>query len=341
MDFLDRCFNSLLKTNYGNFEVIFVDNASTDTSVSFISDKFRDNRIKIIRNDKNYGVAGARNIGFNNSSGDFIVFLDNDTEVDSNWLSAFVKVFAQDNSIAVAQSKLLNMAIRNKFDHAGDYLTPFGFLFERSSQKEDTGQFKEVENIFNAKGAATIIKSSIFKELGMYDDSYFMYLEETDFCFRVWLAGYRVVFVPNSIVWHAFNTIYKDAKKHYSDHNARYRGARNYITTLLKNLSVPSLIVILPFHIFGWLALSFLFIPRLKFRDSWWILKGIIANIIYLPLTAKKRFFVQHKVRRIMDRDFLKLVQKYKLVQVEEIWNLYLRKAKCYIKGVAFDEIPS
>lgn len=326
--FLDRCFSSLLRTNYDNFEVIFVDNASTDESVEYLKNKFNDKRIAFIQNDKNYGVPGGRNIGFQKAKGDFIVFLDNDTEIDSEWLNGLINVFKTDCKIAVAQSKLLNMVERNKFDHAGDYLTPFGFLYERSNQAIDNGQFDKIEDIFNAKGAATMIKSSIFKELGMYDDSYFMYLEETDFCFKVWLSGYRVAFAPKSIVWHAFNTPLKEMKKYYSNYVVRYYGCRNYITTLIKNLSLINLLKILPFHILGWFVISIFFLLRARFNDFIWINKGILWNLLNLPIIIKKRNFVQKKIRKVNDNIFLNKITN------KRPFEFYTKKAKCYLNGI-------
>lgn len=330
-EFLERCFTSLLKTNYDNFEIIFVDNASTDDSVEYISNSFKDKRITIVLNDKNYGVPGARNIGFKKSRGEYIVFLDNDTEVDSQWPKELVKVFESDSKIAVAQCKLLNMVIRNKFDHAGDYLTPFGFLFERSNQAMDMGQFDRIDDIFSAKGAATMIRSSVFRELGMYDDSYFMYLEETDFCFRAWLAEYRVVFAPKSIVWHAFNTPLKETQKHYSNYIVRFYGCRNYITTLLKNLSFLSLLKILPFHIISWIFLSISFIMKGKIKDAFWIIKGIGWNAVNFHNLIKKRVYVQKNIRKIKDREFLnKIMTKQKA-------SFYFKKAICYLNNKPFN----
>jgi len=331
-EFLERCFTSLLKTDYDNFEIIFVDNASTDDSVQYISNNFRDKRIAVVLNDRNCGVPGGRNIGFKSSRGEYIVFLDNDTEVDSEWLKELVKVFEGDSKIAVAQCKLLNMVVRNKFDHAGDYLTPFGFLFERSNQAMDMGQFDKIDDIFSAKGAATMIRSPVFRELGMYDDSYFMYLEETDFCFRVWLSGYRVVFSPKSVVWHAFNTPLKQYHKYYSNYVVRFYGCRNYIVTLLRNLSWGNLVKILPLHILCWFMLSFAFLSKGKIDDFRWIIKGILWNFLNLDTVLRKRSIVQRKIRKIKDYVFLEKVMTRKSL------IFYLNKLRCYSKENSSNE---
>ncbi|MDD5005780.1 MAG: glycosyltransferase family 2 protein [Candidatus Omnitrophica bacterium] len=325
-DFVDRFFRSLLKTNYKEFEVIFVDNASTDGSAEYVRNHFKDERIVMVRNNKNYGPSAARNIGFEKAKGEYIAFLDNDTEVDNEWINELVKVFENDPNIAVAQCKLLNMVERKKFDHAGDYLTPLGFLYERSRHCIDKGQFDKVEDILSAKSAATMIRSSVYRELGMYDDSYFIFLEETDFCFRAWLSGYRVVFVPRAVVWHAFNTPLKESKRYYSTYMIRFLGCRNYIMTLLKNLGCRNLLKILPVHIFSWICLSALFFFRGKLTDSVLILKGILWNLFHIKEILIKRTFVQQKLRKIDDKIFDKLIIRHSL------W-FYLREAWGYLRG--------
>jgi len=327
-DFLKILFPSLLKTNYEKFEIILVDNASSDGSIEYVRGNFKDERISIVENDKNYGPAAARNIGFKKSGGEYIVFLDNDTEVDGEWLVELVKVFESDSKIAVAQCKLLNMVERNRFDHAGDYLTPLGILYERSHQGIDRGQFNKTEDIFSAKSAATMIRSQVYKELGMYDSDYFIFMEETDFCFRVWLAGYRVVFVPRAIVWHAYGTLLKESKKYYTSYMIRFYGCRNYILTLLKNLSIGSLVKILPLHILTWIILSLIFLLKEKRKDSILIIKGISWNFFNIKSTIKKREIIQNKIRKVKDSVI------FDRFMLRRSLCFYFKKADCYLKNI-------
>ncbi|MDD5292587.1 MAG: glycosyltransferase family 2 protein [Candidatus Omnitrophica bacterium] len=326
-EFLKPCLDSVLASTYHNFEIIVVDNASVDDSVSFLKDNYAVDRVRVISEKKNYGVPGGRNIGFKYSHGDYIIFLDNDAVVGKGWIEGFLEVFSEDEKIAVAQAKLLSMLERNRFDHAGDFLTPFGFLVERSNGAKDTGQFDKVEDIFNAKGAATMIKSAVFKELGMYDDSYFMYLEETDFCWRAWLAGYKVVFAPKSVVWHAYSTPLKDEKKYYSNYVVRYYGCRNYLITALKNAGSLRLLKMLFFQLPSFLILSLLFCLRGKFSDAFFIIKALFSVVADYRGIMLKRNFVQNKIRRVKDRDLFPIIQQKKP------FVYYLDIARRYVKG--------
>jgi GT2 family glycosyltransferase len=327
-EFLKPCLDSVLVCTYQNFEIVIVDNASFDDSVSFVKSNYSiGERLTIITEKENRGVPGGRNIGFKHSRGDYIVFLDNDAVVDKNWIEGFLEVFFQDEKIAVAQAKLLSMLEKDRFDHAGDFLTPFGFLVERSNGAKDIGQFDKVEDIFNAKGAATMIRSRVFRQLGMYDDSYFMYLEETDFCWRAWLSGYRVVFAPKSIVWHAYSTPLKDEKKYYSNYVIRYYGCRNYLITALKNAGSLRLVKMLFFQLPSFLILALLFCLRGKFSDGFFILKALFSvGRDYKDIMAK-RSLVQKNIRKIKDRDLFPIIQQKKTL------GYYLDIARRYVKG--------
>ena len=108
MEFVESCLESVLSTDYPDFEVLFIDNASIDGSLEYVEDKFgRNTRIKIVANEKNYGFAEGNNIGFKHTEGEYVVFLNIDTDVEPDWLSELVKVFEADPTIGAVQSKLL------------------------------------------------------------------------------------------------------------------------------------------------------------------------------------------------------------------------------------------
>jgi len=304
-DFVDRCLNSVINTDYPSFEVVFVDNASTDGSLEFIREKFgRGLRLKIIANDRNYGFAEGNNIGFRNAKGNYIVFLNMDTEVEPNWLTELVKVMESDQTIGAAQSKLLLMRARRKIDTCGHMLTPFGFTFERGSGEDDNGQYDYVAEIFGSKGASMIVKRSVLNEVGIFDPDYFTLVEETDLCWRIWLRGYRVVFVPKSIVYHAVARARLSARG--------WRGVelfywhRNQLVTLLKNMELKNLVKVLTLRS----SLSFIdaFVGSVKSRNARPLLSLLRANIWVIfnfRRIWEKRKQVQCLIRKKKDKEIM------------------------------------
>ncbi len=302
IEFIESCLDSVIDSKYPNKEIIVVDSTSSDGSGELVKKKYgKLKNLKIIEIPRSFGTDRGRNIGAAKARGEYLMFLDNDTEVDSNWLNELITVMRSDKSIGSAQSKLLKIEPRDRFDCAGDYLGPLGFLVGRSQEAKDIGQFDFITDIFSAKSAASIIRSKIFKKIGRFDEDYFKYLEETDLSWRVWLAGYRVVFIPKSIVYHAFNTARKDFKRYYHKNIFRYYGCRNYISTLIKNLELTNLIKILPLHLGCWLTLSLFFFLKGSLDNGFYILKGVGWNFFNLGLLLKKRRLINTKIRKVND----------------------------------------
>lgn len=327
--FIGECLRSIFSGSYADIEVIVVDNDSQDGSAEYIRSNFgAESRLRVLEERGiNLGPAACRNIGAGKAQGKYLVFLDNDTEVEPQAIRELVLPLESDLSIGAAQAKLLRLGSGNFYDCAGDFLGPLGFLIERSMGKQDTGQFDFIADILSAKSAASIIRKSLFEKIKGFDSDFFMYLEETDLCWRVWLAGSRVVFIPGSRVYHAFKTPKKDFKKHYSKYVVRFYGCRNYISTLIKNLEFRNLIKILPLHLACWILIALFFMIKLRFNDAFFILKGIGWNIINIGVLLKKRRYINQHIRRWPDREILSRVADKRGL------GYYLQKATSYIDG--------
>ena len=338
--FLARCLQSIFQEK-GGYEVIVVDDGSTDGSRQYLRNyqlsitnyqlpifNFQNNiRFKTIFNNRNLGAAQSRNIGAQSSSGKYLFFLDADTKIKKGWFNEIIHFFATYPKAGIGQAKILKMNT-NQFDYAGDFIGPFGFLIERARSAEDRGQFEKIDKIFGLKSAAMIVRKSLFKKLGGFDKSYHIFWEDTDISWRCWLAGYQVLFVPQITVWHAYGTKEKDIKL-YLDNRVYYRGCKNNITTLIKNLSAKKLITILPINLICWLVLALLFLFRLKIRQTLAILKGVLANLLQLSTTLKKRRQIQ-KQRKITDEDLFNQVGSQKSILY------YLGKGWAYVAGKPF-----
>jgi len=328
IEFVDNCLRSVLESRYPDFEVIVVDNASRDGSLEYIKKTFgSDPRLRLVENPGSFGPAVGRNQGARIAKGKHLIFFDNDTQVDKNCINELVVVLENDASIGAGQAKLLQWDNPNFYDCAGDYLGPLGFLIERSRGQEDIGQFDYVSDILSAKSAASIIRRDLFERIGGFDGDFYMYLEETDLSWRVWLSGYRVVFVPKSVVHHAYGTKKKSQSKYYPNYIVRYYGYRNYISTLIKNLSLINIIKIMPLHLSCWLVLSMMFLFKLKFRDFFWIQKAILWNITRLGLLLKKKALINCKIRKVKDSQIMAKIMKNTSL------SYYFGKAVSYIYG--------
>ena len=202
--FLKECLSTVLGSKYPNFEVIFVDNASTDKSSDFVTSVFMKNKcLKIIRNSKNLGFGPANNVGFKHAKGDYIVFLNSDTSVEPEWLAILVDAMESDGTIGLASSLFLNMdgqTVQTAGILKCDYMIP-GYWIEMNKDiyKE---KLPKVFEISSAMGAAMIAKRTFLKQIGVFDPKYFYYYDDDYLSFRTWIAGKRVVTVSGSRVRH-------------------------------------------------------------------------------------------------------------------------------------------
>jgi GT2 family glycosyltransferase len=299
--FLDRCLGSLLHTNYPNFEIIFFDNNSIDGSLEFLQKTFgNDPRIRVVKNKINSGFASGNNVAANYAKGKYSVFLNNDTEVDSYWLQELVNVMELDPNIGAAQSRLLQLD-KKHYDSAGDFLCPWGLSLRRGEGTEDRGQYNQVEEIFSARGAAMITRSQVFRGVGMFDPIFFLQLEDLDLCWRIRLHGYKIVFVPKSIVYHKGGSALKNVPRGKSE----FMSQRNRLLMAIKNYSILNLVkyfpIILMMTLFGFVFENGSIRCRMK-ALSW-----IVVNF---PKVWTERSTVQCYVRTVPDSQILKHMLK-------------------------------
>ncbi len=192
---------------YPDTRIIIADNASTDSSLEFLSSNFPN--IETIILDKNYGFAGGYNKALSMIEADYFVLLNSDVEVSENWLEPLIKCLDQNKHIAACQPKILSHSNRSNFEHAGaagGFIDMFGFPFCRgrvlANVEKDEGQYNEKTEIFWASGACMVIRSDVFKKVGGFDDEFFAHMEEIDLCWRIKSRGYGILYVPESKVFH-------------------------------------------------------------------------------------------------------------------------------------------
>ena len=219
-ELLQKCLDSLLKVNYDNFEIILVDNNSTDGTVEFITKNYPS--LIIIKLDSNKGFAEPNNVAAKISKGKYLLFLNNDTVVTPNFISEMVKVMETDKKIAVCQSLLLKPD--GSIDSSGDFIDHLGVVYN-SKTKID-----EIREVSSARGASMLVRSDIFDKLDGFDQKFFVTFEDVDLCWRSWILGYRVLIIPTSIVYHEGGITIKKIKSEIAFH-----GFKNQLAMKITN----------------------------------------------------------------------------------------------------------
>ncbi len=299
---LITCVNSVLLTDYPSFEVLFVDNASTDGSVDFIESRFGKNKkLRIIRNSRNYGFTEGNNIGIRKSASNLIALVNSDTRVEPKWLTSLVNTIKSQPRVGVVQSKLLLMNSPELLDCAGGLVDYYGYHFERG-RGEEASDYNSNDTVFYAKGAAILIKRIVLKETGLFDPDFFMYFDEVDLCWRIWLSGYKVMFAADSIVYHASGST---ASK-LTHQNRMFFYTRNHLMVLIKNYSLQQLSKAIAVSILYEMRNAALSLARRRPLVSLAIVKGFFWNWLHLRETWSKRQTVQKFIRQVSDREVQK-----------------------------------
>jgi GT2 family glycosyltransferase len=310
--YLESCLNSVLNSDYSNFGVIIVDNGSEDGSLEFLEEISKSKlNITVIRNKENLGPSVARNQGIEKAKGKYVGFLDNDTRVHPLWLKEAVKVFEANPKIGACQCKLILDDTDNIIDCVGEYLGQYGFLvnFVTPGAEKDIGQYDNFIEIFAAKSAGMIARRDVLNKIGGFDDDYFIYMEESDLCWRIWLQGYTVILIPNSIVYHKFGTssVILPQKINYL---IKFHGTKNYITSLLKNFGLWNLVKVLPLHLSLWAGMAVGYVLKGRLLWATYIVKGVLYNLVYFRRIWEKRLKVQYLTRKVPDNDIMSRIVK-------------------------------
>lgn len=300
------CFESLKKIDYPNFEVVLIDDRSKDDSFEKAIENKGRLRLKHSRNKVNLGFAGANNAGLALANGDYVLLLNNDTTVAPNLLSKLVARMERDPKIGAAQVKIKMMDSPGFLDNAGSYLTKTGFLVHWGFGKKDSKEFDSEKIIFSAKGACLMAKRVVIDKVGLFDNDFVSYIEETDFCWRVWLAGYKIYYLPQTYIWHKVGFTFS---KQFNPVVVNYNSFKNRILCLYKNLETKNLFLIFIPHLFLTIGLSIFYLVRLQFSKFSMIMRAIWWNVINIIESSKKREVVQN-LRVVSDDELFKYIMK-------------------------------
>jgi GT2 family glycosyltransferase len=205
--YLQQFLPSVLSTTYNNLRIIVADNASSDDSISFLKTHYP--LIEIIKLKKNFGFAKGYNEALKDIDAMYYVLLNSDVEITPNWLQPMIDLLEEDIDHAACQPKILTFKNKKQFEYAGaagGWLDAYGYPFARGRVfdicEEDHGQYDDVSEVFWASGAALVIRSKVYHQLGGFDEYFFAHQEEIDLCWRIKIAGFKIFCCPQSVVYH-------------------------------------------------------------------------------------------------------------------------------------------
>jgi GT2 family glycosyltransferase len=311
---LDNCLRSLYNQTYRPLEIIVVDNASTDGSVDLLGQKFQD--VNLIINGKNLGFGGGNNIGILASRGKYIMILNNDTRLDPKCAEELKKSIEKDKNYGACASKILLESEPDVIDGAGIVVCPDGLSFGRGRlAKRD--RYAEEEEIFFASDCACLYRREMLEDIGLYDEDFFAYADETDMGWRARLAGWKCIYSPKAIVYHHHST---SSGGRVSAFKA-FLVERNRIWVALKNFPV-SLIILGQFYTLwrylyqaygalrgrgaaGRFTTDFSKAKLVKI-----LLNAYLSAVRKFPLMLKKRKTIQQK-KRITNREIYRLIRRF------------------------------
>lgn len=251
---------------------------------------------------KTYYMQGGpdrkRNEALKLCSSNFICFFDDDIEAEPYCVYKMYHAMHRPG-MGMVFGKLLNMEFREMFDEAGSFLTPTGFLWARGDRQRDNGQFNKQTLVLAGKSASCMILRDVFVKVGKFDTDYEILGEETDLAWRVWLSGYRVLYAPASVAYHAFNTKFKP-RDMYTSKRVYYNGCRNYLSMLYTNLGKGNWQKPIAIQLCAWSIAGIGMMITGKWKAGCYIFQGIHYFFSNIKSIHAKRVKVQ-KSRQISD----------------------------------------
>lgn len=279
-----------------NIEIIVADNGSTDQSISYLQQNFP--LIKIIDLKKNYGFAEGYNRALKQVEADYFVLLNSDVKVSGNWITPCIKQFEANEKIAVVQPKILSYNHPGNFEYAGaagGFIDKFGYPFCRgrilNQTEKDNKQYNKSTQLFWASGACMFVKADAFRDIGGLDGDFWAHMEEIDLCWQLKNKGFKIIYEPQSVVYHLGGGTLP-----YESPQKVYLNFRNNLWMLFKNLPKPQFkrILIIRMVLDGVAAIKFL--GGFQFKNFWAVAKAHVAFYQNLSKLIHKRKEIQKQV---------------------------------------------
>ena len=317
--YLKQFLPSVIKhTDKIDTEIVVADNGSTDDSLVFLKAEFPN--IRLIELEKNYGFSEGYNKALEQIEANYYILLNSDIEVSKNWIQAMTDVLDKDMNVAAVMPKIRSFHEKEKFEYAGaagGFIDQYGYPFCRgrilNKIEKDEGQYDQLTEVFWATGACMAIRAELFHKIGRFDGFFFAHMEEIDLCWRLKNKGYKIMFTPDSSVFHVGGGTLPNEHPY-----KLFLNFRNNLILLYKNLPQKKLVPILFYRMIldGIAALKYLL--NLKPKHFYAVLK---AHFSFYRSIRKYREF--RKINHIQNKTYPSQVFKSSM-----IFNYYLKGKK-------------
>lgn len=278
-----NCINSLLVADSSEADIILVDNGSKDGSVSFLRDKFS-HSITLIENNINTGFTGGNNIGVKyalEQNYKYVLFLNNDTEVRPGFSRPMKQLLDSNESIGACTGKVYFLYDRNRIWAVGGVFNKWhGKMVNKGIDEIDDGQYNDLIDVDYISGCMFLCRSSVLRKIGSFDDRFFAYYEDFDLSMRIKKKGYRLVYIPDSVIYHIAGV----SGKEVIDGNSKlkpfiwYLTTKNHLFSLKKYAPFIFKYFLVSGYISVYLAYSLYFILKGDSKKASAILSGILKS---------------------------------------------------------------
>ena len=282
LKFMEPCFNALEAQSDKNFELLVVDNGSTDGSVKWLEER----RIPSIFLPENTGFSGAVNVGIRHAKTPYVILLNNDTEPEPDYVKELVRTMDRSPGIFSASSKMIQLYHKELMDDAGDMYSILGWAYQIGVGQSSRG-YNKPRSVFAACAGAAIYRREVFEEIGGFDEAHFAYLEDIDVGYRAKIFGYENVYCPAAVVYHVGSGT---SGSKYNSFKVRL-AARNIVYLNYKNMPALQLLVNLVPLLAG-IFVKYLFFRKIGFASDY--VEGLKEGLRTAGRTRKVRFRMSH-----------------------------------------------
>lgn len=311
LNILQECLMSFKKIDYPNYELILVDNASTDNSLK-IAKKIlgSDPKFRIIKNKINMYSQGL-NLGLKAANGEFVAYFNNDIALEKKYFHNLIQAFRRYPKLALAQGKLLWYYDHSIIDSVGETMDMFGNPVTIGYKRKDKHQFDKEDKILSASGSACILKKSVLKDVGVYASEYGIGYEDMDLALRLRHKGFEVMRIPSAVCYH---------KRGATDLasivriKVRWHFNKNRIATMIKNYPIGLLLISLPVTVLIYFGIMLQEWMSGKFRLGITRITSLFWILLNLPYLFQQRISIRKSATKKSDDRMLNLFASANLI---------------------------